>query len=420
MKVTGTCDGSVFVNKRLTIQGNPTATLDAHDLGRVIEGLIGASSTLRLVHLAITGGVSEQGSGVRMDNGDLTLDHVTVRDNLATGSTDAEAGGVFVPGRLTIVDSSIVHNRAVATNISFDEVSASGGGAFVGGVVSIVRSTIAFNHASAVSNGSSAAAFGGGIDAENAALVTITRSHVDSNEVSAQAGSAVARGGGLFLNRPSAPLTISNSTLNDDNANGVATGASDAIASGGGPGRNHRSGQAAVALGPGPRRSSADSQGNARSSGGAIDLSPTGLTLSSSQVVSSNALAKAVHAATVNGGGIRVFAPTTITGSRVVSNVVRVESGDAAALGRGGAISSEAPLTLRRSTIDENRAVVTLVGFDRRPRQRRRRRAGRASSPWCSRPWARTSLPPGPTPAGCKRKRWAADSTWMAAEPTRS
>ena len=51
-----------------------------------------------------------------------------MRDNLATDPTSASAGGIFAPEKLTVTDSAIVHNSAVATNTTFDDVTAEGGG----------------------------------------------------------------------------------------------------------------------------------------------------------------------------------------------------------------------------------------------------------------------------------------------------
>src|SRR4051812_41865482 len=115
--VKGTCLGNFQIAaKGLTLKGNPTATLDGNDLNTTLS--INASG--KAVHLAgmtITGGAAAVGAGIDKSAGTLTLDHVTVTGNLATGDTGIpQGGGIFsAAGSVTVTNSLVSANRVLAT-----------------------------------------------------------------------------------------------------------------------------------------------------------------------------------------------------------------------------------------------------------------------------------------------------------------
>ena len=97
--VTGTCIGTFTLSKSLTIEGNPTATLDGNDQGSVLS--ITGTHTIHLVGLSITGGLAITGGGIsRIGGGALTLNRVNVHDNLALNDqpVGAQAAASTPPG----------------------------------------------------------------------------------------------------------------------------------------------------------------------------------------------------------------------------------------------------------------------------------------------------------------------------------
>jgi hypothetical protein len=114
--------------------------LDGGGSDRVL--IVDAGVTVNLAHLTVTHGYGWQLAGGILNNGLLTLDHVTVTGN--TMATDAgdywQGGGGIYNGEgatLNLVDSSVVNNTAAW----------SGGGvyAFFNTNISVVRSTISGN-----------------------------------------------------------------------------------------------------------------------------------------------------------------------------------------------------------------------------------------------------------------------------------
>src|SRR6185503_13011054 len=62
--IKGTCIGQFTVAKNLTLQGNPTATLNADSSGRVLQ--VNGERTIHLRSLVVTKGVADSGGGVAM------------------------------------------------------------------------------------------------------------------------------------------------------------------------------------------------------------------------------------------------------------------------------------------------------------------------------------------------------------------
>ena len=51
---------------------------------------------------------AQNGAGIYLNAGGLTLDHVTIRDN----STGGAGGGLYANGTLTMTDSTVMSNTA--------------------------------------------------------------------------------------------------------------------------------------------------------------------------------------------------------------------------------------------------------------------------------------------------------------------
>lgn len=142
--------GPLVPARSVTIDGGdaPGISLNGSGLHRVF--VIDPNLTVTVAHLTVTNGYGYQLAGGILNNGDLTLDHVTVSNNTMT--TDAgdfwQGGGGIYNGdgaTLNLVDSSVVDNNA----------GWSGGGiySFFNTTTVIERSTIAGNVSNDVGGG---------------------------------------------------------------------------------------------------------------------------------------------------------------------------------------------------------------------------------------------------------------------------
>jgi beta-glucanase (GH16 family) len=167
----------------------PGLSLDGGGVDRVL--VVGAGLDINLANLTVTNGYGWQLAGGILNNGNLTLDHVTVTGN--TMATDAgdfwQGGGGIYNGEgatLYLVDSSVVNNTAAW----------SGGGiySFFNSNTTIERSTISGN----VSND-----VGGGIRMLGNAM--IVNSTLSGNQATGWYGGAIFHTDGL--------MNINNSTI---------------------------------------------------------------------------------------------------------------------------------------------------------------------------------------------------------------
>lgn len=126
----------------------PGLSLNGGGVDRIL--VVNAGVTVNMSHLTVTNGYGYQLAGGILNNGNLTLDHVTVTGNTMT--TDAgdfwQGGGGIYSGdgaTLNLVDSSVTDNHA----------GWSGGGvySFFNTTTNIVRSTIAGNVSNDVGGG---------------------------------------------------------------------------------------------------------------------------------------------------------------------------------------------------------------------------------------------------------------------------
>jgi fibronectin-binding autotransporter adhesin len=378
--IKGTCVGNFVINKTLTLSGNPSATLDGNHLGRTMT--ITGHRTVHLIKLEITGGHESDGQhamggGIYSDGGVLTLSRVRLHGNVAIASAttnfnaDAFGGGIlFLDGVLRVTDSSITDNWAIASAAFY--TNSAGGGIDSPGTVSILRSNVSANHALAESSERGAEARGGAIssgggNASSAGPVTVASSHIDGNEATARGTSdlSFAEGGGLDLDlsainaNPPIPLTVTHSSISRNSATASAGGT--VIAGGGGVLALWTKGTISDSQLLGNRLTAFSSTGSARVDGGAllIALGQT-IALMRSKVTGSAISADGATTAVGRGGGIGADDPISLVSSAVSSNTVRVHSGndDGDAEG-GGVIAKSARLTVRNSTVDANRLFAT-------------------------------------------------------------
>ena len=267
--------GELEISQGITIDGPGADELavSGDDSSRVFQIDPGADVTIS--GLTITDGLASDGAGIS-NQGTLTLEKCAVTDNqanagqpgfvvfpgigggidnanLATmtilGSTisgnasvastlgfGAQGGGIANNGLMTITDSTVTDNQALADG----GIGGQGGDAFGGGIyelnpvngpstVSLVNSTVSDNQAiggspsgSSVFGGGSA--FGGGVFMEVGTTLTVSGSTLDGNQaIGGTGGPFGLADGGAIMNEGTA-LTIAHSTLSDNQALGGPNG----------------------------------------------------------------------------------------------------------------------------------------------------------------------------------------------------
>ena len=356
--VKGTCIGPFTIDANLTVKGNPTATLDGNDSGSALT--INGTHTIHLIGLTITGGESTKGAGIdREGGGILTLNKVKVLDNLATGLTTAQGGGIFSSaGSLALTASSVVGNRALASDPAATE--ADGGGIYAEGPVTLVNSTISSNRATAYSFGDLSQPTGGGVAVQDAAL-TVTNSHIDGNRVlGIGPHGVVASGGGVSMSAANDDLSITGSTVSGNivTANEVV-GTQSAVATGGGVLASMDTAAVSGSKFAGDRIVGTSAGGDVFAFGGGLKVTATKLTMTSTRVTGSRAMADAGGEAEAEGGGLDVAGATEITSSVFSGARVLAHGHTKSAGASGGGIQGTGQLTLNRSTVDRNHVTGT-------------------------------------------------------------
>jgi hypothetical protein len=188
--------GPLTLGKNVTIDASAALglTISGNNADRVF--IVNAGTTATVKHLTITNGFGWQLAGGILNNGSLTLDHVTVTQN--TMATDAgdfwQGGGGIYNGdgaTFNLIDSSVTNNQA----------RWSGGGvySFFNTTTIIIRSTISGNVSGDV---------GGAI--RSLGNMTITNSTLSGNQSTGWHGGAIFQTDG--------DITITNSTV----ANNIA------------------------------------------------------------------------------------------------------------------------------------------------------------------------------------------------------
>jgi hypothetical protein len=140
--------GTVFlgsaldVTTSLTVQGPGADALTLYGQQATQVFHVTAGTTAGISGLTVAGGFDWQGGGIHND-GSLTLDRVTVRDNQAGGAAflTGSGGGIYnAPGAsLTITRSTISDNTAHISNLQ------GGGGIYNGGALSVFATTFSGN-----------------------------------------------------------------------------------------------------------------------------------------------------------------------------------------------------------------------------------------------------------------------------------
>ncbi|MEM7333198.1 MAG: carbohydrate binding domain-containing protein [Chloroflexota bacterium] len=142
--------GPLVINKPVNIDGSgaENLTLDGNGSDRIL--IVDATGDATVSHMTMSNGFGWQLAGAILNNGMLTLDHVTVSNNvMATDAGDFWQGGGAIytgtGGSTTIVDSTIDNNTS----------GWAGGGlyGFFGSTTTVIRSTVSNNTATDVGGG---------------------------------------------------------------------------------------------------------------------------------------------------------------------------------------------------------------------------------------------------------------------------
>ncbi|MCK9485548.1 MAG: hypothetical protein M0R73_02435 [Dehalococcoidia bacterium] len=148
----------------------PLAVLDGNGGGRVLD--VAAGATVRVECVTVTGGVSDNGAGIR-NAGTLTLVNASIVANSATGDSSPRGGGLQNEGFATVLGSRIAGNTAA---LSASGSPPSGGGVYNGppGQLIVISSEIAGNVVTAELDG-----HGGGL--HNRGVATIVDTQITGN-----------------------------------------------------------------------------------------------------------------------------------------------------------------------------------------------------------------------------------------------
>ncbi|MGA3170095.1 MAG: choice-of-anchor Q domain-containing protein [Chthoniobacteraceae bacterium] len=309
------------------------------------------------------------------DNDSVTMQTMTVKNNVATGSGSyTGGGGIYVSpiSTLTITKCSITGNVSTALGGG----KSYGGGIACRGTLSIQNSVITGNIAKCASNtdgNSGGAAYGGGIGiVGSVGTVTIADTLISGNKALGGNGDAGAKGmgggsggngagGGVY--NGGAEMFISSSILSNNQARGGSGGAA-----GSGKGTQRGSGGSSIAGGVSTRGPSASLtiarsiiSGNHAIAGGGSSKGTawgggvySGPYLNVSQTTISNNSA-------VNGGGMYVYGSPSPTNA-IISGVTI--SGNKAATGAGLQFGFFATATVENCTIANNSAQTAGAGIE--------------------------------------------------------
>jgi len=181
---------SIGVSLKVIGSGAATTIIDGGGVSTVVK-IPNTASHVTVSKLTIRNGVAQQGGGI-FNNGTLTINNSTISGNRAVApckKCNGFGGGIFNNGTLAINNSTISGNSAAGV------LGGGGGGISNGGTLSISTSTVSLNQGAA----------GAGI--YNAGILTTNNSTISGN--SGSWGGGISNGGRLRIN---------NSTLSGNSA----------------------------------------------------------------------------------------------------------------------------------------------------------------------------------------------------------
>lgn len=198
LSIRGTCTGNFLITQSVTLQAAGSgASLNGGGTGNTVL-ITGGLDTIR--GLTITGGLANQGGGIRVDEGS-TLNLV---DSTVRGNTAIFVGGGIVSGQSTL--------NLVNSNVSGNTTQFLGGGiASFSATLNLTGSTVSGNSATDPDE-----ADGGGIEIFGS-TATLTASTVRDN-------TSGNNGAGIGKEGTGTALTLTNSTISGNTGGGAGAG----------------------------------------------------------------------------------------------------------------------------------------------------------------------------------------------------
>jgi hypothetical protein len=334
LSVSGFCEGNFDITKDLSLVGLPGAVLSAQNSGNVL-GIGAGAGNVSISSLEITDGKAANGAGIYAPDGvRLTLDHVTVDDNVAIGTTNVLGGGVYLVGgggSLTLRDCTFSANQAEDYGSTAEIVE--GGAVYTEVPTTISGSTFAANRALITGSSGQSQSQGGAVDVEAAPLTISSTTFTNNVAHAAETDPGVSDFG-----------AASGAALWVNNANSLAVSIEHSVFS-----RNR-----AAASGP---------NAGGFGAGAEFALGGEGLLTLGSDAFTDNAVSVSitgVNAGNSEGGGFDADAKTTTFSHLTVEgNSVTVTSASAGEAQGGGAHIASGGGTISDSTISGNTASIT-------------------------------------------------------------
>jgi hypothetical protein len=356
--VKGTCAGDFVVPKNLTLKGNPTATLDGAGAGTTLT--VTGTRVIHLRSLVVTGGVGERGGGISMvDGGVLTLDHVTLRNNVAATDTNgiSVGGGIYAnDATIAIRDSAVVANRAAGTK---DTVAVGhGGGLYLQeGTLTIADSVFQGNLARGDAALGVTDVAGGGAFLFDVSVVIDASRFQGNRAISVSDSSGTSQGGAIFhQTSPAGEFSITGSTFGGNVAKATVTGVHTATALAGAVKISSSFDPVDATVRKSVFQNNkviASSAGAASAEGGALTANGDNLSvhIRSTDVLGSTVVAQGATTATSSGGGMVLRSGSfSVARSKVSSNSASAHSGSNTGLAKGGGIAALGTVTLSVGT----------------------------------------------------------------------
>ncbi len=372
--VKGTC-GPVTINKKITIDGNPTATISGKGVDRAVN--ISGAPSVKLIDLRITGGkiVAQlaNGGGIYHFGGLLELRRTVVTGNLVESTPVvgalAQGGGIYsAGGTLRLFDSVVWKNTA--RGIAGTGASAYGAGIIQSGNLVLDHTTVSRNLARAeVTTASGALATGGGINTSSGSL-TVKSSHIDRNVATAigSGGATYAVGEGAGLSYAgSSSVTITGSTLSKNQAlSSLVGGTATAISAGAELSNAAKMTVKNSVIAGNLARATSPSSATADAYGAGLHItSSNNVSITGSRFTGGRVVATSSGTATGSGGGLSIAdSGITVRNSLVAANTIDATAGGGPATAEGGGVLLEnsSSLLLTGSTVRENRAESSGAG----------------------------------------------------------
>jgi hypothetical protein len=313
---------------------------------------------------------ADSGGGGISNDGTLTLDHTRVSDNLADAASglasNAIGGGILnrTFGNLTLKHSVVTDNHVEVTPPN-GRFAPGGGIAMVAGTLTITDSLVSDNTAdtsSAVPTGVEQEATAGGIQIQGNASATIRGTTVTGNSVSStnSAGDALAFSGGLHAD---GPIVLSDSTVSDNRVAAMtATGRADVDS---GAAEINTDATISNTRFTGNSATATSSAGVAHAGAGAIITAASERMTISDSVISANRLTatSTTGSSTVDGGGIANIGVLTLRNTSVADN--RGAASGPGGSARGGGIFNgsvpDGPPSVRLALVDSPVTHNTLT-----------------------------------------------------------